>query len=103
VFAISHARPEPTLEISMWDGGVPSPAEAFLGGVCFDLSDVPVRDQPDGPLAPQWYRLEGGEPGMVTGDIMVAVWIGTQADDSFPEAWNTDAPYAAYTRSKVYQ
>ncbi|RLN22963.1 hypothetical protein C2845_PM07G13850 [Panicum miliaceum] len=103
VFAISHAKPEPTLEISVWDGGAPSPAEAFLGGVCFDLSDVPVRDQPDGPLAPQWYRLEGGEPGMVTGDIMVAVWLGTQADDAFPEAWNTDAPYAAYTRSKVYQ
>jgi hypothetical protein len=103
VFAISNAKPEPTLEISVWDGGAPSPAEAFLGGVCFDLSDVPVRDQPDGPLAPQWYRLEGGEPGMVTGDIMVAVWIGTQADEAFPEAWNTDAPYAAYTRSKVYQ
>ncbi|KAL6615020.1 hypothetical protein ACP70R_037290 [Stipagrostis hirtigluma subsp. patula] len=103
VFAISHAKPEPTLEISVWDGGAPTPADAFLGGVCFDLSDVPVRDQPDGPLAPQWYRLEGGEPGMVTGDIMVAVWIGTQADDAFPEAWNTDAPYAAYTRSKVYQ
>ncbi|XP_062203512.1 protein QUIRKY-like [Phragmites australis] len=103
VFAISHAKPEPTLEISVWDGGAPSPADAFLGGVCFDLSDVPVRDQPDGPLAPQWYRLEGGEPGMVTGDIMVAVWIGTQADDAFLEAWNTDVPYAAYTRSKVYQ
>uniref|UniRef100_J3L1F3 C2 domain-containing protein n=1 Tax=Oryza brachyantha TaxID=4533 RepID=J3L1F3_ORYBR len=103
VFAINHAKPEPTLEISVWDGGAPSPIEAFLGGVCFDLSDVPVRDQPDGPLAPQWYRLEGGEPGMVTGDIMVVVWIGTQADEAFPEAWNTDAPYAAYTRSKVYQ
>uniref|UniRef100_A0A0D9V2D2 C2 domain-containing protein n=1 Tax=Leersia perrieri TaxID=77586 RepID=A0A0D9V2D2_9ORYZ len=103
VFAINHAKPEPTLEISVWDGGAPSPVEAFLGGVCFDLSDVPVRDSPDGPLAPQWYRLEGGEPGMVTGDIMVAVWIGTQADETFPEAWNTDAPYAAYTRSKVYQ
>ncbi|XP_066398387.1 protein QUIRKY-like [Miscanthus floridulus] len=55
VFAISHARPEPTLEISVWDEGVPSPAEAFLGGVCFDLSDMPVRDQLDGPLVPQWY------------------------------------------------
>jgi hypothetical protein len=28
---------------------------------------------------------------MVTRDIMVALWIGTQADDAFPEAWNTDA------------
>uniref|UniRef100_A0A0D3EQN2 C2 domain-containing protein n=1 Tax=Oryza barthii TaxID=65489 RepID=A0A0D3EQN2_9ORYZ len=70
VFAINHAKPEPTLEISVWDGGAPSPIEAFLGGVCFDLSEV---------------------------------WIGTQADEAFPEAWNTDAPYAAYTRSKVYQ
>ncbi|CAO2179424.1 unnamed protein product [Urochloa humidicola] len=104
VFAISHGKPEPpTLEISVWDGAAPSPGEAFLGGVCFDLSDVPVREQPDGPLAPQWYRLEGGDPGAVTGDVMVAVWIGTQADDAFPEAWSTDAPYAAHTRSKVYQ
>ncbi|KAK7380658.1 hypothetical protein VNO78_33173 [Psophocarpus tetragonolobus] len=31
-----------TLEISVWD----SPTESFLGGVCFDLSDVPVRDPP---------------------------------------------------------
>nr|CAD1824227.1 unnamed protein product [Ananas comosus var. bracteatus] len=72
VFALSHAKPEPTLEISVWDGA-PAAADAFLGGVCFDLSDVPVRDQPDGPLAPQWYRLEGSEPGprSVSGDIMV--------------------------------
>lgn len=103
VFALSHTRPEPaTLEISVWDG---APIDAFLGGVCFDLSDVPVRDQPDGgPLAPQWYRLEDGdERSQVIGDIMVAVWIGTQADDAFPESWNSDAPYVSYTRSKVYQ
>ncbi|XP_073008010.1 protein QUIRKY [Typha latifolia] len=103
VFALSHSKPEPTLEISVWDGG-PCATDAFLGGVCFDLSEVPVREQPDGPLAPQWYRLEGAEPGgPVTGDIMVAVWIGTQADESFAESCNSDAPYVSYTRSKVYQ
>ncbi|MEJ6890777.1 hypothetical protein, partial [Bradyrhizobium diazoefficiens] len=92
-----------TLEISVWEDG---PNEAFLGGVCFNLTDVPVRDQPDGPLAPQWYKLEGAsDDAPVTGDIMVAVWIGTQADESFAESWNSDAPYVsyAYTRSKVYQ
>lgn len=92
-----------TLEVSVWD----SPSENFLGGVCFDLSDVPVRDPPDSPLAPQWYRLEGGgadqNSGRVTGDIQLSVWIGTQADDAFPEAWCSDAPYVAHTRSKVYQ
>ncbi|XP_010933296.1 protein QUIRKY [Elaeis guineensis] len=103
VFALNQAKPESTLEISVWDGG---PNEGFLGGVCLDLSDVPVRDPPDGPLAPQWYRLEGGEDrGEDMGDIMVAVWMGTQADDAFPESFNSDAPapYVSYTRSKVYQ
>ncbi|KAI0496435.1 hypothetical protein KFK09_022751 [Dendrobium nobile] len=100
VFALSQSKPDPTLEISVWDSG---PGEGFLGGVCFDLSDVPIREQPDGPLAPQWYHLEGGEDPHITGDIMVSVWLGTQADDAFPESCNSDAPYITYTRSKVYQ
>ncbi|KAB1216670.1 Multiple C2 and transmembrane domain-containing protein 2 [Morella rubra] len=106
VFALGHSRPDSvgsTLEISVWD----SPSEHFLGGVCFDLSDVPVRDPPDSPLAPQWFHLEGGSadqhPGRVSGDIQLSVWIGTQADDAFPEAWSSDAPHVAHTRSKVYQ
>ncbi|MFS7999693.1 putative C2 domain, phosphoribosyltransferase, C2 domain superfamily [Helianthus anomalus] len=107
VFALAYNKPESgnssTLEISVWD----AQSENFLGGVCFDLSDVPVRDPPDSPLAPQWYRLEGGDDpnaaGKVTGDIQLSVWIGTQADDAFPESWSSDAPYVSHTRSKVYQ
>ncbi|XP_071713807.1 protein QUIRKY [Rutidosis leptorrhynchoides] len=107
VFALAYNKPESenssTLEISVWD----AQSENFLGGVCFDLSDVPVRDPPDSPLAPQWYRLEGGDDpnaaGKVTGDIQLSVWIGTQADDAFPESWSSDAPYISHTRSKVYQ
>ncbi|WCJ28233.1 C2 calcium/lipid-binding plant phosphoribosyltransferase family protein [Euphorbia peplus] len=103
VFALNHNRPDSassTLEISVWD----SP-EQFLGGVCFDLSDVPIRDPPDSPLAPQWYRLESSPENSdrVSGDIQLSVWIGTQNDDAFPEAWCSDAPYVAHTRSKVYQ
>ncbi|XWS51087.1 hypothetical protein CRYUN_Cryun12cG0146000 [Craigia yunnanensis] len=106
VFALGHNKQESanaTLEISVWD----SPTENFLGGVCFDLSDVPVGEPPDSPLAPQWYRLESGafdqNSGRVSGDIQLAVWIGTQNDDAFPEARSSDAPYVAHTRSKVYQ
>ncbi|KNA23799.1 hypothetical protein SOVF_021310 [Spinacia oleracea] len=103
VFAVSSPSTSAagTLEISIWD----SATERFLGGLCFDLSDVPVRDPPDSPLAPQWYRLEGGEG--VSGDVQIAVWMGTQADDSFPEAWTADAPpqqpSGSFTRAKVYQ
>ncbi|ESQ27682.1 hypothetical protein EUTSA_v10018050mg [Eutrema salsugineum] len=108
VFALGHNRSDSaasgaTLEISAWDAS----SEGFLGGVCFDLSEVPVRDPPDSTLAPQWYRLEGSaadqNSGRVSGDIQLSVWIGTQVDEAFPEAWSSDAPHVAHTRSKVYQ
>ncbi|PIA53440.1 hypothetical protein AQUCO_00900194v1 [Aquilegia coerulea] len=80
----------------------------YLGKVVFDLNEVPTRVPPDSPLAPQWYRLEDrrGE-GKVRGDIMLAVWMGTQADEAFPEAWHSDAASVHgegvfNIRSKVY-
>ncbi|GAB2276979.1 FT-interacting protein 3 [Dionaea muscipula] len=80
----------------------------FFGRVVFDLNEVPKRVPPDSPLAPQWYRLEdrkadkGGK-----GELMLAVWMGTQADEAFPEAWHSDAAAVsgdavANIRSKVY-
>uniref|UniRef100_A0A2N9F3K3 C2 domain-containing protein n=1 Tax=Fagus sylvatica TaxID=28930 RepID=A0A2N9F3K3_FAGSY len=99
VFALRKNRPDSasaTLEISIWDLS----SEQFLGGVCLDLSNVPVRDPLDSPLALQWYRLEGvatDQHGGVSGDIRLAIWIGTQADDAFPEAWHSDVPYLGVT------
>ncbi|KAG4958114.1 hypothetical protein JHK85_044494 [Glycine max] len=80
----------------------------YIGRVAFDLNEVPTRVPPDSPLAPQWYRLEDrrGE-GKVRGDIMLAVWMGTQADEAFSEAWHSDAAAVSgegvfNVRSKVY-
>ncbi|CAO1943479.1 unnamed protein product [Urochloa humidicola] len=80
----------------------------FVGRVLFDMTDIPARVPPDSPLAPQWYRLadRSGEK-LRHGEIMLALWKGTQADEAFPEAWHSDAhslpPDAlAATRSKVY-
>ncbi|OAY30994.1 protein QUIRKY [Manihot esculenta] len=90
-----------TLEISVWDS-----QGQYLGGICLGLSDVLVRDPSDSPLAPQWYHLEsshGQNSSRVSGDIQLSVWIGTQNDDAFREAWSCDAPNVAHTRSKVYQ
>ncbi|KAL3569707.1 hypothetical protein D5086_029597 [Populus alba] len=61
------------IEISVCDAH----SEQFLGGVCFDISEVPVRDPPDSPLAPQWYRLEsdaaaGQICNRVCGDIQLS-------------------------------
>ncbi|KAJ8451630.1 hypothetical protein Cgig2_018264 [Carnegiea gigantea] len=80
----------------------------YIGRVVFDLNEVPTRVPPDSPLAPQWYRLEDRRgQGKVTGEVMLAVWMGTQADEAFPDAWHTDTAFVHgeglfSIRSKVY-
>ncbi|PON37161.1 Phosphoribosyltransferase [Trema orientale] len=76
-------------------------AESCLGTVSFDLQEVPKRVPPDSPLAPQWYTLESeSSPG---NDVMLAVWVGTQADEAFQEAWQSDSGgLIPETRAKVY-
>ncbi|KAL3629777.1 Multiple C2 domain and transmembrane region protein 14 [Castilleja foliolosa] len=75
--------------------------ETSAGTVSFDLQEVPKRVPPDSPLAPQWYTLEG--EGSEGNDIMLSVWIGTQADEAFQEAWLSDSGgLIPETRAKVY-
>ncbi|CAN4118600.1 unnamed protein product [Withania somnifera] len=80
----------------------------FVGRVVFDLNEIPKRVPPDSPLAPQWYRLEERNNNKVKGELMLAVWMGTQADEAFPESWHSDAATVsgadalANIRSKVY-
>ncbi|XP_061348862.1 FT-interacting protein 1-like isoform X2 [Gastrolobium bilobum] len=108
VFAFSKDRIQSSvLEVFVKDKEMVG-RDDYLGRVVFDLNEVPTRVPPDSPLAPQWYRLEdlGGE-GKVRGDIMLAVWMGTQADEAFSYAWHSDAA-TVYgegvfnVRSKVY-
>ncbi|CAI8613124.1 unnamed protein product [Vicia faba] len=83
----------------------------LVGTVRFDLYDVPIRVPPNSPLAPQWYRIVNKNGDMMNnGEIMLAVWHGTQADEAFPDAWHSDAmsPTGSFSanyaqiRSKVY-
>ncbi|KAJ0024912.1 hypothetical protein Pint_07390 [Pistacia integerrima] len=81
--------------------------ELIVGRVLFDLSEVAIRVPPDRPLAPKWYKLEDNKRDKTKGEIRLAVWMGTQADESFPEAWHSDAHSTGQsnlstTRSKVY-
>ncbi|XP_042512606.1 FT-interacting protein 7 [Macadamia integrifolia] len=105
-FAFSRESPElaSTLDVSVLDVSnsdhTADVAGKFLGGVCFDVTEIPLRDPPDSPLAPQWYRLEGARAR--NGDLMLATWIGTQADESFSDAWKTDTAGSISSRSKVY-
>ncbi|GAB4861455.1 FT-interacting protein 7 [Ancistrocladus abbreviatus] len=107
IFAFSKEKLQSnTLEVTVKDKDIGK--DDFVGRVTFDLSEVPLRVLPDSPLAPQWYRLEDKKGYKSNrGEIMLAVWMGTQADEAFPEAWHSDAhsisqQNLANTRSKVY-
>lgn len=98
-----------SLEVSVWaeeeikkkENEAADRTETCLGMVSFDLQEAPKRVPPDSPLAPQWYTLESDKsPG---NDVMLAVWIGTQADEAFQEAWQSDSGgLIPETRAKVY-
>ncbi|KMZ58294.1 C2 calcium/lipid-binding plant phosphoribosyltransferase familyprotein [Zostera marina] len=106
IFAFSKERVQANvLEVVVKDKDILK--DDFVGRVFFDLTEVPLRVPPDSPLAPQWYRLEDKIGMKGKGEIMLGVWMGTQADEAFPDAWHSDAhsiksESLTHTRSKVY-
>lgn len=109
VFAFSKDRMQASvLEVKVKDKDLIK--DDFVGIVRFDLNEVPLRVPPDSPLAPQWYRLEEKKGDKIKGELMLAVWVGTQADEAFPDAWHSDAAMpvdslssaSTLIRSKVY-
>ncbi|KAG6390257.1 hypothetical protein SASPL_147989 [Salvia splendens] len=107
VFAFSKEMLQTSLiEVTVKDKDVSK--DDFVGKVTFEVPDVPTRVPPDSPLAAQSYKLLDKEGQLLKrGDIMLAIWMGTQADEAFPRAWHSDA-YTINendmitTRSKVY-
>uniref|UniRef100_A0A5B7AX09 C2 domain-containing protein n=1 Tax=Davidia involucrata TaxID=16924 RepID=A0A5B7AX09_DAVIN len=90
VFAFSQDRLQSSfVEVVVKDKDVV--LDDFIGKVTFDLIEVPRRVPPDSPLAPQWYRLVDRKGERAKGELMLAVWKGTQADEAFPDAWHSDA------------
>ncbi|XP_011628870.1 FT-interacting protein 1-like [Amborella trichopoda] len=108
VFAFSKERFQASVvEVVLKDKDVVK--DDFVGRVLFEVGEVPTRVPPDSPMAPQWYKLQEKSGERKTkGEIMLAVWMGTQADEAFPNAWHSDAAVLATheglmnTRSRVY-
>lgn len=109
VFAFAEENQQSSiLEVSVKDKDRIS--DDFVGSVWFDMHEIPKRIPPDSPLAPQWYRIEK-KNGEKRGELMLAVWRGTQADEAFQDAWHSDAVVTpdgstisnySQIRSKVY-
>ncbi|KAJ3669928.1 hypothetical protein LUZ60_010252 [Juncus effusus] len=106
-FSKDPSNDSSTMEISVWNLPPDFDVEdaddqQFLGGLCFDVAEIPLRDPPDSVLATQWYHLEGSSARR-GGDLMLSTWVGTQADASFTDAWKTDSIAGHVNcRSKIY-
>nr|GMD29864.1 FT-interacting protein 1-like [Ipomoea batatas] len=108
VFAFAKERMQSSvLDVVVMDKDILK--DGFVGIVRFDLHEIPTRVPPDSPLAPEWYHLENQKRGKKNGELMLAVWIGTQADEAFPDACHSDAVSPvdisvppSHIRSKVY-
>ncbi|XP_006398108.2 FT-interacting protein 1 [Eutrema salsugineum] len=103
VFAFNKDR----LQGNVLEVAVKANEEETIGKCKFEVAEIPTRVPPDSPLAPQWYRLEDGNGNRFGGEVMLSVWMGTQADEVFPEAWHSDSvtvngENAVIARSKVY-
>ena len=88
VFAFSRDRIQyfTPLFVTVKDKHYVYAEDDLIGQVMFDLNKVPARFPLDNPLEPKWYSL-----GDSKGELMLAVWNGTQADEVFSEACCSDA------------
>ncbi|GAQ82809.1 synaptotagmin family protein [Klebsormidium nitens] len=90
------------LELSVWDEDFLT-ADDFLGQIQIPLHSVPMRVYPEKGVDPQWFKLERRSlKDAVKGDIMVAVWFGTQSDEAFASAWQSDTGGLPQFRSRSY-
>ncbi|RAL51957.1 hypothetical protein DM860_010675 [Cuscuta australis] len=92
-----------SLEVSVWVEKKEA-EDNCIGAVWFDLPEVPNRLPSDSPLAPQWYSLHGSHSlSFPENEVMLSVWVGTQADEAFNDAWQSDSGgLVPETRAQIY-
>lgn len=65
-----------------------------IGKFNFGVSEALKRVPPDPPLAAQWFPLLDQKGNAFGGELMLAFWTGTQADEVYNVAWHSDAAAA---------
>eukprot|EP00850_Spirogloea_muscicola_P014421 SM000103S09513 [mRNA] locus=s103:385053:391694:+ [translate_table: standard] len=90
------------VEVSIWDEDKLFQND-FLGEVRVPLADLPKRDTGDPPALVQWYKLSAQSArAKVKGDVQLCMWTGSQADESFKKAWQSDLGGSRHSRATVY-
>ncbi|TVU51109.1 hypothetical protein EJB05_02516, partial [Eragrostis curvula] len=75
-----------TIYVVVYDGVT----DDFLGLVSFDITDIPEHHPKDKPLVAGWHCLIDESGRTLQGELMLAVWKGSQADEAFSDSWISD-------------
>lgn len=81
--------------------------DEFVGMVFVDIIDIPKRSPFDKPLLPKWYNLVDKRGRRTEGELMLAIWSGSQTDEAFSDARNSDSfdvdiPTLSHISPKLY-
>ncbi|KAL6906188.1 hypothetical protein ACP4OV_003789 [Aristida adscensionis] len=79
----------------------------FVGKLSFDQSEIPLRLPADSPVSPVWHQLLDQHGKITEGELMIAIWKCSSADEAYPEAWHAgpldlDVSLLPYISPKVY-
>ncbi|RLN23226.1 hypothetical protein C2845_PM07G04540 [Panicum miliaceum] len=91
------APPSSGVDVAVKDGDLLR--DELVGKLYFYLKDIPVRHPDDSQPEPTCHPLvdEGGKATLGKASLLLAIWIGSQADEAYRHAW--ESPYGP----KVYE
>lgn len=91
------APPSSGVDVFVKDGDLVR--DELVGKLYFYLKDIPVRHPDDAQPEPTWHPLldEGGKATLGKASLLLAIWIGSQADEAYRHAW--ESPFGP----KVYE
>ncbi|XP_066342553.1 FT-interacting protein 4-like [Miscanthus floridulus] len=91
------APPSSFVDVVVKDGDLVR--DEFVGKLYFYLKDIPTRHPDHDEPEPTWHPLldERGKATLGKASLLLAIWIGSQADEAYRHAW--ESPYGP----KVYE
>ncbi|TVU40152.1 hypothetical protein EJB05_13602, partial [Eragrostis curvula] len=86
-FPFEHGKaPTDGVDVKVYDKDLVK--NDLVGKLHFDVVDIPQRSPYDIPLEPTWHELlDGDGKSSAHPSLLVAIWIGSQADEAYRHAW----------------
>uniref|UniRef100_A0A0E0FAB7 C2 domain-containing protein n=1 Tax=Oryza meridionalis TaxID=40149 RepID=A0A0E0FAB7_9ORYZ len=97
----SDKTPSPSVDVVVNDKDIVR--DDFVGKLHFNVKDIPERSPDDIPLEPTWYPLlDQGRKKLAQAKLLLAIWIGSQADEAYSHVWVPGYSPKVYENPKLW-